>query len=268
MANIVRNTLTVTGANVEEVLKATTRRYTETEEGWRIEPNGPVVAYFSDDCVTLPSHRRKQRTVVFPDQQMVFIKNNEIVFDFESKWSGPIWEVQEVSRQFPALTFTLWGWDRSASYGWFYSIIAGIVTQLDMRKAWGQQKKDLAAKYQINVTSDCFYGSKETRGTILFEGVRRPWTWGGHEGDAYCTVFIKDGDTGEILRKATPPIISSNSDGTSVSYGSDEIYEAVVNELQAGPAPTPRDLDDDGDDDDPEPDEHVVVKAYSAGAGC
>src|ERR1019366_480229 len=101
MANIARNKLTVTGPNVEEILKATTRRYVETEEGWRIDPKGPVLAYFSHDCVTLPAHRRKQRTVVFPDEQKVFVEDYKIEFDFESKWSGPIWEVQEVSRQFP-----------------------------------------------------------------------------------------------------------------------------------------------------------------------
>lgn len=267
MANIVRNNLTVTGPNdvLKEVLKATTRRY--IEKGWRIDPNGPIVAYFSDDCVTLPADRRKQRTMVFPDEQKLFVRDNEIEIDFESTWSGPVWEVQEVSRQFPALTFRLWGWDRSASYGWFYSIIAGVVTELDMREAWGPREKELAAKYQIRVTSDTKYDNNDdgTRGTILFEGVERCWTWE-YLDDSTATVVIwgiPEHSTGLVITKGD---ILHQSTWRVGASRPDEIYEAVVNELQAGPPP-PRDSDDDDSDDDPQPDEYVVVKAYSTAAG-
>jgi hypothetical protein len=134
--------------------------------------------------------------------------------------------------------------------GWLFSFVAGIITELDMREDWTPEQKVLAAKYRIRVTSDCFYGGDETRGTILFEGVERHWNWDGG------VVYIRDADV--VIHKSTW------REGTSRP---EEVYEAVVNELQAGPAPRRPDDDDDGDHDDPQPDEYVVVKAYSAGAG-
>jgi len=251
MANIVSNKLTVTGPDAVRVLKATTARFSKNDrEGYYLDPNGPITAYFPGD-VHLPESRRKQRTVVWPEEQKAFVEGDRVVVIFDSRWSSPIWEVQELSRQFPALTFRLLGWDSTSAIGWLFSFVAGIITELDMREEWTPEQKALAAKYRIRVTSDRFYGGDETRGTILFEGVERHWNWD------RGVVYIRDADV--IIHKSTW------REGTSRP---EEVYEAVVNELQAGPAPRRRDDDDDSDkDDDPQPNEYVVVKAYSAGAG-
>jgi hypothetical protein len=253
MANIVSNKLTVTGRDAVRVLKVTSARFSENKgEGYYyLDPNGPIAACFSGD-VNLPESRRKQRTVVSPEEQRVVIEDCKVVIFFYSKWSTPVWEVQEISRQFPALTFRLRGWDRDAAYGWLFSFTAGRITPLDMREDWTPEQKALAAKYRIRVTSDCFYGGNETRGTILFEDVEQHWNWD------RGVVYIRDGDV--VIHKST---------WREGAFRPEEIYEAVVNELQAGPAPIPRDGDDDSDDDDdPQLDEYVTIKAYSAAAGC
>ncbi len=256
MPNYVSNKLTITGLDADRVLKATTARYREDNLSYYLDPSGSVVAYFSNE-IQVSAHRRKQQTRIFPDKQKVLIQDRRVEVFFESAWSTPIWEVQEVSRQFPTLAFRLRGWDISAAYGWLFSIAAGVITELDMRENWNPEQKALAAKYRIKVTSDRLYGGEKTAGTILFEGIERYWTWSGHEGDTCCSVFIKDGNT--VIHESTWPEGASRAE---------EVYEAVVNELQAGPAPTPRDGNDDSDDDDdPQPGKYVVVKAYSTGAG-
>ena len=256
MANIVSNKLTVTGPDAVRVLKLTTARFSENEgEGYYyLDPNGPITAYFSGD-VNLPESRRKQRTVVWPEEQTAIIEDCKVVIFFDSKWSTPVWEVQEISRQFPALTFRLRGWDSSAAYGWLFSFTAGRITELDMREDWTPEQKALAEKYQIRVTSDCFYGGDETRGTILFEGVERPWVW-----TDSTVVVMQDDPVDTVIHESTW------REGTSRP---EEIYEAVVNELKAGPAPQPDNDDDDDDrDDDPRNDEeYIVLKVYAAAAG-
>ncbi len=259
MANVIDNILTAQGANVSELLKATTRRFTEDEEGWTVDPQGSVIAHFSDNCVKLPASRRKHRTVVFPDSQTVRIEGDKIEYRFESKWSSPLWEVQALSVQFPSLTFRLWGWDGSMGHGWYYAIEYGKVTELDMRETWNPRQKELAAKYQIKVTSDIMYGGDLTQGTILFEDAECTWTWTWRlEPTGHTVVIWKDNtviyEENGVLDESQPK-----------PFG---IYEAVVNELQAGFPPVPRDGGGDGDDDNPEPDEeHTVLNVYSAAAG-
>jgi hypothetical protein len=248
MPNYVRNKLTVSGPDAERVLKVTTARCdVECSDG---DGTIRVEAHFSNE-IQIPAHRRKQRTRILPDDQKAIIEDGRVTIFFESTWSTPVWEVQELSRQFPALTFRLSGWDSTAAYGWLYSIAAGRIIPLDRREDWTPEQKALAAKYRIRVTSDCFYGGDETKGTILFEGVERHWNWD------HGVVYVRDADV--VIHK------SSWREGASRP---EEIYEAVVNELQAGPAPIPRDGDDDSDDgDDPQPDKYVVIRAYAAAAG-
>ena len=95
MANIVNNKLTVTGPDADRILKVTTARFSENDGDcyYYLDPNGPITAYFSGD-VNLPESRRKQSTVVFPEEQKALIEDDKVVIFFKSKWSTPVWEVQ------------------------------------------------------------------------------------------------------------------------------------------------------------------------------
>lgn len=90
-------------------------------------------------------------TRVFPDEQKLTVTEDKVVVSFTSAWHGPAVEVQTLSKLFPDNMFRLLSWGVQDVRLVLLAFKNGKGFYIDPREEWNNKDKTLAAKYLIEM---------------------------------------------------------------------------------------------------------------------